>query len=220
MVFGEPYALPPSSVALSAAALTSVSGRYRLADGSTLVLRSGAGGLVAEAVGQRAFVLLNSGDTASSRAAATFTARADTIARAVIAGNVGPLVRAIGEGDDSTSVAQQEHELMMSRVERFGTFRSVEVLGTVPVGRAEHRTTVRLNFERGAATNLYTWGPAGFLVDIGAQPFAPTALIAVSTSEFQTFDLRSRSTMRLRREGDDLVASTPHGDIRLVRQRD
>ncbi len=220
MVFGEPYALPPSSVALSAAALTSVSGRYRLADGSTLVLRSGAGGLVAEAVGQRAFVLLNSGDTASSRAAAAFTARADTIARAVIAGNVGPLVRAIGEGDDSTSVAQQEHELMVSRVERFGTFRSVEVLGTVPVGRAEHRTTVRLNFERGAATNLYTWGPAGFLVDIGAQPFAPTALIAVSTSEFQTFDLRSRSTLRLRREGDDLVASTPHGDIRLVRQRD
>lgn len=220
IAFGEPFALPPTSVTLSTSATAGVSGRYQLADGSTLVLRSGAGGLVAEADGQRAFVLLHSGDTVSSRAAMTFTARADTIARSVLAGNVGPLVRAIGEGDDSASVARQEREMMASRVERFGAFRSMDVLGTVPVGRAEHRTTVRLNFERGAATNLYTWGPAGFLVDIGAQSFAPTALIAVSAAEFQTFDLRSRSTMRLRREGDDLVALTPRGDILLVRQRD
>ena len=220
IVFGEPYALPPVSVTLTPTAVQRMSGRYRLADGSTLVLRGGAGGLVAEASGQRAFVLLTSGDTASSRVAPTLNLRADTIARAVLAGNVGPLVRAIGEGEDSAAVAGRERELMASRVERFGAFRSLDVLGTVPAGRAEQRTTVRITFERGVATNLYTWGPAGFLIDIAAQPFAPTPLLAISETEFQTFDLRSPSAMRLRVEGENLVALTPQGTIPLVRQRD
>jgi len=90
----------------------------------------------------------------------------------------------------------------------------------VPAGSAEQRTTVRITFERGVATNLYTWGPAGFLVDIAAQPFAPPPLLAISETEFQTFDLRSPSAMRLRVEGENLVALTPQGTIPLVRQRD
>ena len=51
-------------------------------------------------------------------------------------------------------------------------------------------------------------------------PFAPTPLLAISETEFQTFDLRSPSAMRLRVEGENLVALTPQGTIPLVRQRD
>jgi hypothetical protein len=91
------------------------------------------------------------------------------------------------------------------------------VLGTVAMGRGGLRTTVRLNYERGAATTMYTWGPGGRIVDIGAQPFAATPLIATGPNEFATFDLQRGGGLRLRRAGADLVAVTPAGDVRLAR---
>ena len=68
---------------------------------------------------------------------------------------------------------------MADRRQRWGELRSVEVLGTVPGMEGGLTTTVRLTFERGIGTNLYTWGPAGRVVDIGARPYQSTALVAV-----------------------------------------
>ena len=78
-------------------------------------------------------------------------------------------------------------------------------------------TTVRLTFERGIATNLYAWGPAGRVVDIGARPYQSTALIAVGEREFQTMPMRGTGTLRLRLDGQDLVARLPLGSVRLTR---
>jgi CubicO group peptidase (beta-lactamase class C family) len=218
LVFGEPFAMPPAAASLDAAALAPLAGRYRIGD-ATLLIRASASGLMAEGIGQRAFALLNSGDTASAPGAFRASARADTIVRALVAGNLRPLIAA-NVGVDSAELAQNEAQLRAGRLERFGTFRSVEVLGTVPIFDGDLRTTVRLNYERGSATNLYTWDRQGRIVDIGAQPFAATPLVTVSATEFQTFDLRARASMRLRRDGDDLVAITPQGTVRLVRQKD
>ncbi len=220
IVFGEAYALPPARAAVARTALEAAAGRYRVGGGATLVLRATENGLTAEAIGQAAFSLLGSGDSSSAPGAAALSARTDTIIRAVIAGNVGPLMAANGDGADSATVRRQEQGMMAQRIQRFGEFRSVEVLGTVPVADGFLRTTVRLNFARGGATNLYTWDRAGQIVDIEARPFAPTPLIATSATEFQTFDLRARAMMRLRRDGDDLIALTPRGELRLPRVRE
>jgi CubicO group peptidase (beta-lactamase class C family) len=219
IVFGQPYDLPPLRAAVAPTVLASAAGDFVLGDDSHLRLRAANGKLMAEAVGQQAYVLLATGDTVSPPGAAALNARARIIIDAVVAGNVAPLVAALGQGGpDSAEVAGQEAQLMAGRRERFGTYLSNEVLGTVRGGEGGLQTTVRLNFSNGGATNIYTWDRTGHIMDLGARPFAPIELIASASGEFRAFDARGGSGIRLVFDGTAATAISPHGRITLKRQ--
>ncbi len=218
IVFGQPYDVPPTRVAAAPASLATAVGAYRLADGSRLVLRTENGRLMAEAVGQQAFALLSSGDTTSAPEATVLNARSRTIADAVVKGDVGPLRAALGPGGpDSAEVAGQEAQMMEGRRQRFGALRSVEVLGTVRGPEGALQTTVRLNFERGGATNLYTWDRSGHIMDLGARPYAAVELIPSANDEFRAFDARGGAGARLTFADGTATAITPKGRVMLGR---
>ena len=219
IVFGDAYALPPERAAAASGALTGIAGRYALPDGSRLTLRVKDGAVQAEAVGQMAFQLLASGDTVSPTGAAELNASARTIVEAVVRGDVRPLRRALGPGGpDSSEVAEQEAELLASRLERFGTLGAIEVLGTALGPEGERRTTVRISFSDGAATNLYTWDRAGRIIDLGARPYAQTELLAAPGGEWRTYDERSGGGARFIITDGSVTALLPRNErLRIER---
>lgn len=217
IVFGEPYELPPAATDVSAGSLAAAAGTFALPGGGRLVIRAEGGRLLADAIGQSAYSLLNAGDTASSPRAAALNARTGVIVAALVKGDIRPLVAALADPPDTAEVARQERGLMEDRRNRWGNLRSVEVLGTAPGMEGGLTTTVKLTFERGIATNLYTWGPAGRVVDVGARPYQSTALVAVGEQEFQTVKVQGAGTLRLRVDGADLVARIAQGTVRLAR---
>jgi len=218
IVFGEPYELPPLRAAT--ADISTFAGTYLLTDGSRLVVTVQGGRLLAEAVGQHAYQLLASGDTASPPQAAALNARSGTIVEALIKGDVGPLRAALGAGaPDSAEVAQQEAQLLEGRRDRFGVFQSVEVLGTVRGPEGGLQTTVRLNFERGGATNIYLWDLDGHIMDLQARPYAPVELVPSPGGELRTFDARTGAGARFTVIAGELTAQTTRGAIPLARRR-
>lgn len=219
IVFGQPYDLPPRRVAVSLAALSAAVGEYRLVDGSRLVLRADGDRLRAEAIGQQAYGLLTGGDTASPPAAVLLNARSRAIVEAIVAGSVAPLVEALGPGGpDSSEVARQEAQLMAARRQRLGNFKSLDVLGTIRGPGGGRQTTVRLNFEHGGATNIYTWDADGRVMDLGARPWQATELIPVADGEFQAIDQRGGPGVRIVVEVGRVAAITSRGRIELPRR--
>ncbi len=218
IAFGDAYELPPERVTVTPQALAAAAGEYRLADGSRLTLRVANGRLMAEAVGQQAYGLLVNGDTTSPPGAAEANARALGIVQGLVAGNIGPLLAAIGEGGpDSAEVARQEADLMTGRRERLGAFRSAEVVGSLRGPEGGLRTTVRLNFERGGATNIYTFNRSRRIEDLGARPFSAVELVPSKGGEYRTFDPRGGASLRLTFAGGVAVAATPGGPVTLAR---
>lgn len=218
IAFGQPYTLPPKRIAVTAAALDAAKGTYLLADGSRLTLRTANGKLMAEAVGQQAFQLMANGDTASPPVASRLNTQSRAIVEALVKRDIGPLVAALGPGADTIEVARQESQLMVSRLERFGAYHSIDVLGTVADPEGGFRTTVRINFANGGATNLYTWDRDGFIMDLGARPFAATELVPAEGGEFRSFDSRTGGGVRLTFQNASGTAITPKGTISLKRQ--
>jgi CubicO group peptidase (beta-lactamase class C family) len=219
IVFGQPYDLPPLKSVASAAS-ASAAGTYALPDGSRIVIRAQDGRLTAEAVGQQAYQLIATGDTASHANAAALNTRSRAIVDALIKGNVGPLFKSMGPGGpDSAEMARQEGGLFRDRLERFGDFKSVDVLGTIRGPEGGLQTTVRLNFERGGATNIYTWDRESRIMDLGARPYQPSELVSAPGGELRTFNAATSSGAKFTVRGDTLVAQTPGGNLRLVRAR-
>ena len=216
IVFGEPYQLPPERVAVDASTVKASVGTYRLSDGSTLTLSVRDGRLWADAVGQQAFHLLATGDTTSSAQSKTFNDQSRAIVQELVRGNVQPLLRAVGpDGGDSADVAKQEAQLMTARRGRFGEYRSFDVLGSAPDPEGGIRTTVRLRFANGDATNLYTWDQGGHIVDIGARPYESLELLPTASGEWQTLDARGAPAARLRLSNGRATATTSKGSITL-----
>ncbi|MBM3907651.1 MAG: serine hydrolase [Gemmatimonadetes bacterium] len=215
ILFGQPYTLPPERVRVPAESLAAIAGTYRLADGSRLVLRVANGRLLAEAAGQHAYSLLSTGDTVSPPGAAEANARAHRIVQGLVAGNVGPLLAALGEGaPDSAEVARQEGALMEGRRQRLGAFQSFEVIGSLRGPEGGLRTTVRLNFERGGATNIYTFNRSRRIEDLGARPYVAIELIPTGRGEYRTFDPRGGVGAHLSFAGS-AAAVTPGGLVPL-----
>lgn len=218
IAFGMPYDLPPERTAASPADLAAIAGTYTLPDGSRLSIRADGDRITAEAVGQQAFQFLSAGDTASPPQAASLNSRALDAIRGAVRGDVRALRAALGPGaPDSASVATQEAEMMQGRRGRFGEFRDVEVLGTSRGPNGMRRTTVRLNFARGGGTNVYVWGPDGFIEDIEARPYAPTELVPTGPGEFRAMDPRTGGGATVVIRNGAVALRTPSGLVALTR---
>ena len=224
IAFGEPYELPPKKVSVSAEALQAMVGTYRASDGSTLSLRVEGERLLADPVGELAYLLTVTGDTASSPRATAANSASAAIVAALVRGDVGPLHGALDDAPDSAELGRQERGMMADRKDRWGAYRSFAVLGSVQLPRGPVQTTVRIDFERGTATNSYVWNAAGKIVDVGARPYQSTELIPVGSGEFRSYNIRSGGGLHVRAEGDGsartgsaLAVETPHGVVRLAR---
>jgi hypothetical protein len=218
IAFGEAYELPPRKVAASAAELHAFEGTFRAGDGSTLTLRAEGDHLLAEAHGAMAYVLSVTGDTASSPRASAASERSATIVAALVKGDVAPLHAALDEPPDTAELGRQERGMMADRQNRWGAYKSFTVLGSVPLPQGPVQTTVRIDFERGIATNIYVWDRNGRIVDVGARPYQPVTLMASGSGEFRAFNERTGGGMRVRMAGGALLVATPRGDVRLERQ--
>ena len=108
--------------------------------------------------------------------------------------------------------------MLEGRRERFGTIRSIDVLGTVAGPEGGMQTTVRLNFDRGGATNIYTWDREGRIMDLGARPYAAVELVAAAGSELRSFDARTGKGARFVTGASGLTAITPRGSITLLKR--
>ncbi len=206
IVFGEPYDLPPRAVAADAAALAAMAGTWRLPSGGRVTFTVTPRGLVADAAGQDAWALVHNGDTASAPMAAALNAKARVIADAAVRGDVKPLVAELDGGPPPEEVERQEAQLMAGRRERWGDLKSVDVLGTARDPAGFLMTTVRLMFERGAATNLYGWNRDGQIVDVRARPYQPIALTPLEGGEFAVTQATGAPLVRFRREGEGIAA--------------
>ena len=219
IVFGEPYEMPVVAAGADAATLGRWAGRWALPGGGTITLRVADGGLVADPEGQDAYAALRTGDTASSPRAAELNARAAGIVAGTVKGDVAALVAALGVGGPPRSdVERQERQLAESRRERFGAYRSFTVLGTTPGDEGGLTTVVRLDYERGAATNRYTWGPDGFISDIGGQPYASTKLVARGAGDFVVIGAAGGVVAQFRATDGGIALVTRRGAIALVRR--
>jgi hypothetical protein len=108
--------------------------------------------------------------------------------------------------------------MMEGRRQRFGTFQSIDVLGTLRGPEGGMQTTVRLNFSGGGATNIYTWDRSGHIMDIGARPYQSIELVPAANGEFRTFDPRTGAGARLSLVGSNLTAATSAGPVTIRRR--
>lgn len=212
IVFGEPYEMPAVAAMVRAGELARWEGKWKLPSGGTFGVRLIDGTLAIDPEGQDAYVALRTGDTTSSARAAQFNARADEVVGGLVKGDVSKLVAALGPGGmPRAEVEKQESGLMQQRKERWGAFKSFTILGTAPGEEGGLTTVVRVDFERGTATNLYTWGPGGNIDDLGAQPYESTKLTARSATEFVTTGPAGNTLMRLVAKDGGLAIVTPAG---------
>jgi CubicO group peptidase (beta-lactamase class C family) len=223
ILFGGQVTLPPKAVAISDDALRALAGNYSLANGERLALEVRNGHLAAIAGGPATFSLLAAGDTAITPRARELNDKSARIVAAVVAGDARPLHTALGGGGRSLDeVAAGEREMMDSRRERWGAYKGFTVLGTAPNSEGDLMTTVRVEFERGAGTNMYAWGPDGAIMGIDAAPFTAPELIAVGDGVFERFSLRGRAAgVRLvfagRGASATITVATPAGPVTLKR---
>lgn len=217
IVFGEPYDLPPRAVAARPEALAGMAGTWRLPGGGRVTFTATPRGLVADAAGQDAWTLLHTGDTAPAPTAEALNAKARAIVDAVVKGDVKPLVAALDGGPPPEEVERQEAQLMAGRRKRWGDLQSVDVLGTARDPAGFLMTTVRLTFERGAATNLYEWNRDGRIVDIRAQPYQPVPLTALEGGDFAVTQATGAPLARFRRDGAAIAVVLSTGTRTLLR---
>jgi hypothetical protein len=104
---------------------------------------------------------------------------------------------------------------MEGRQQRLGAYRSFEVVGSLRGPEGGLRTTVRLNFERGGATNIYTFNRSRRIEDLGARPYVAVELIPTGRGEYRTFDPRGGIGAHLSFSGG-AAAITPGGRVPLT----
>jgi len=205
--------------AATIAASPAIAGAYALPDGSHLLLRVEGGKVSAEAVGQQAYQLLATGDTVSVPEAATLNKKSGAIVAALMKGDVSLLAKSMGPGGpDSADIAQQEGQLREGRAGRFGTYKSFEVLGTILGPEGGMQTTVRLNYENGRATNLYTWDRGGHIMDVGGRPYQPVELQSGAGGELRSFNAATGKGAKFVAGDGTLSVQTPRGML-VLRKR-
>jgi hypothetical protein len=94
--------------------------------------------------------------------------------------------------------------LAADRVERLGALGEVSLLGSVRRQAGLVVSTVRLDYERGAVSNVLVWGPDGALRDRIARPLAPAVFVPVGPGAFVSFDMSGGPpdpAVRLERDG-------------------
>lgn len=185
--------------------------------GGSLSLHVENGRLVVDAKGQAAWSLL-AGTPRALPDATTLNAKSDSIVARLVQGDASWLHEAVEGAPPLVEMQEQETGLMQQRVARWGAFQRAEVLGTVPTADAYAATTIKLQFERGAATNIYVWNRKGRIVDLRAQPYMPTELVPEREHRFATVGGQGQASVHFFIDAARMTATSPGGVVVLTRQ--
>ena len=225
IVFGDvPVQMPPHVVAVTAAELTTYAGAWSTASGERVDIAAAAGKLRLSVGGPTLWLLLAAGDTAASERGATLGAKALTIVQSMAKGDAQPLFDALGGREPLVDLTQQVRGLAVDRTERLGQLKEITLLGSVPRPGGVFVSTVRLDYERAAVSNVIVWNGDGTVRDRVARPLAPAVFVRTGTNVFERFEMgggRVPLAVRLEREPAapaQLVVSSPTGQ-RLVLRR-
>jgi CubicO group peptidase (beta-lactamase class C family) len=156
LVGKQPLPRVPDLAPADPAALQRLAGTYEFADGGKLKVRVAAAELVIAAEDRAGFSQLFSQRPIDAERAERLCARIETILRAYLAGDVGPLHTAY-EGRVSRELLEERtREQLAQWSEEFGAVQGLSVLGTA--FRADRdETLARIEFERGAVLRTYVW---------------------------------------------------------------
>ncbi len=191
-VFGGDYTLPPAAVAVDAASLAAVAGRWRTASGDALDIDTRSGQLSVTASGAATWLMLARGDTTQDARGAALATKSLVIVQGIAKGDAKPLFDALGGREPLDELTRQVQGLARDRAGRLGALRSVTLLGAVPrqrEGNTIYVATVRVDFERAVVSNVLVWGADGTLRDRIARPLAAALFVPIAGNAFQRLDL-------------------------------
>lgn len=165
LIAGEPYPDVPRIVPGQSGRLAPLAGEWAFAEGGRLRATVVGEALRVEPLDAGGFARLMSNEPLPPPAIARHgerTRRIGEAARALLAGDVGPLHRLYGEGAVTRERLEEAWSGRLAGfVERHGPSRGIEVVGTALRGGRDE-TLVRFLGERGAETVTFVWsGAAG-----------------------------------------------------------
>jgi CubicO group peptidase (beta-lactamase class C family) len=192
-VFGYEYNLPPKTVSIDHALLSSFEGTYRLSSGATIEVKAERNRLLLTGSGAQAGDLLAGGaGEAESPMFIRLKERTEDILRRSMRGDFKGIQEAFGGGIPLERVEAEEQQWMEMREQRYGKFEDLETVSAVRE-RGRVSVFVRIDYERGSGFIRYVW-EGGELVGvelIRQVPGAEVRVYPVSNTEFETFSLRS-----------------------------
>jgi hypothetical protein len=207
IINGREVAMPPQVVKLGGEAMAAFAGTYALPSGARIAVSVKKDRLAVAADGQEAVSLLAGAGPESAEAIDKLNARARSLVESSAKGDYAPIYEAFGRSMPLEEVKKQEGSLWKERTEKFGGFKGVAVIGTIASQRpkglkttmspGQARTTLKLEFERGAVFNIFNWGEDGLMGirDLSAAP--AQEFLPLSPTTFASYDLASGNGTRI-----------------------
>jgi len=201
IINGREVAMPPRVTRAGGEAPAKFAGNYALPSGAKIVVGLKKDRLVVAGDGQEAVSLLAGAGPEAAETIDKFNARARSMVESSARGDYAAIYEAFGKSMPLEEVKEQEEALWKQRKEKFGEFKGVTVVGTVlgqrprgiktTMSPGQARTTIKIEFERGAVFNVFNWGEEG-LMGIRALTAAPARLfLPQSATTFASYDLAS-----------------------------
>ena len=212
LINGREVAMPPQVTKLGGGALAKFAGTYTLPAGARITVGLKNDRLAFTADGQEAVSLLAGAGPEAAEAIDKFNTRARSLVESSTKGDFTAVYEAFGRSMPLDQVKEQEEALWKQREEKFGKFKGITMVGTVvgqrpkgiktTMGPGQARTTIKLEFARGAVFNVFNWGEEG-LMGIRALTAAPAQqFLPQSATTFASYDLASGNGTQIEFELD------------------
>ena len=204
LVFGDaPVVMPPTPVEVSAGARAALAGRYRLDDGTTVMVSDRDGTLDVDATDPSLFAAQPV--TAPGGRFADLEARTLSLVQQSASGNFQPLHQAFDDGRPLEVVQGNQRRYWAEWRAEHGEFQRATLAGTSSV-QGDPGVIVRLEFAKGSRLLQFIWGPRR-LLGWRAMPAArPATLVAQSATEWVYYRYRLPHLVRVTFGADGTIS--------------
>ncbi|MBL8203166.1 MAG: beta-lactamase family protein [Blastocatellia bacterium] len=197
LVGGRDVAMPPALVKLDAASLQKLAGNYKLPSGAELNVTAKGEALLVAGANEAGFLALQGEVRGNPEQMKKMSVQTKAMLEAAASGDYALTHKAFGAAMPYDQFKARQENSWKQRRERFGAFKAVTILSTVPE-QTGYATTARLDFARGAEYTQFMWDRGGtlrglrFLMDMPGVLFYPQ-----SATEFVSFNLSNGETIKL-----------------------
>jgi CubicO group peptidase (beta-lactamase class C family) len=214
---GRPGMPIPALAERPAEGMRALSGRYMLPSGGRVVVVATGGSLQISTADAEGFRALFGGDSTMTAREVRWSRGADTLLALLRHDSIEVLVQryhpATRGGDLVAALRDMRQELFGTR----GTLRRVRVVGSRVLGATAGATDAVLEFEKGAVPVSMAWeGDVTWGIVPRQTMDLPLALAVESATSATAYDLMSGRLVRIAREGNALLISTPMGTTRAT----
>lgn len=194
---GREVALPPQVIKADPTALAKFAGTYKLPSGAELNVSVKGERLLVVGANQEGFNLLAGNKRGNPEQISKMNTQARTMLEAGAKGDHSLLHQAFDAALPFEQFKPRQDNLWQQRRERFGEFKGVKILGTVP-SQGGYVTTAQLDFERRADYVQFMWGGGGILRGIRLTALPPgTTFFPQSATDFVSLNLTAGETITL-----------------------